>query len=380
MSPKPIPLTIRTSPHLKKKLTVPQIMAHVVIALLPICAWSVWQFGLSALALLIVTTLSCIATEAFFTSISGKSSHEREMPLTLNLENQPRAWYSGISIKNSTLSDYSVVITGLLLALTLPPGFPLWMAAVAGFVAVALGKMLFGGLGQNPFNPALIGRAFVQAAFPVSITTWTPGFLPERFTSFIPSSLALPFMTPADSSDWIASQVDAWSGATPLSLFKSEQVVTSTTDLLFGMSAGSAGETSALLILLGGAFLVARGIMGWKIPVAVMLGTVLTALPFWLFNAEAYPSPLFMLFSGGIMLATVFMATDMVGAPLTPTGIWIFGLFIGFLTVIIRLFGGLPEGAMYAVLLANALAPIIDSYTQPRVFGTGLKQNTGENA
>ena len=350
---KQTPLTIRTSPHLKKVLTVPQIMRNVVYALLPVCAWAVWQFGSSAFALIIVTTLSCMATEQLFTAISGKQS---------------------------TLSDYSVVITGILLALTLPPGFPLWMAAVAGFVAVALGKMLFGGLGQNPFNPALVGRAFVQAAFPVSITTWTPGFLPERFTSFIPSSLALPFMSPADSSGWIAGQVDAYSSATPLSLFKFEQVTTSTQDLLLGMVSGSAGETSALLVLLGGGFLIARGIMSWKIPCAVILGALLTATPFWLTNADVYPGPLFVIFSGGLMLAAMFMATDMVGTPLTPVGIWIYGLFIGFLTVIIRLFGGLPEGAMYAVLVANALAPLIDSVTQPRAFGTRLKQQSGEEA
>lgn len=351
MSSRPTPLTIRTSPHLKKALTVPQIMAYVVLALLPVCAWSVWQFGLSALALIIVTTLSCLGTEALFNSMSGKALSP---------------WKS--------LKDYSAVITGLLLALTLPPSFPLWMAAVAGFVAIALGKALFGGLGMNPFNPALLGRAFVQAAFPVSITSWTPSFLPERFTSFAPSSLALPFMSPADSSGWIAAQVDGVSSATPLSLMKYDQVVTSTTDLMFGMASGSAGETSALLILACGAFLVWKGIMTWKIPAAVLLGAMATALPFWLMNSEVYPSPVFVIFSGGLMLAAVFMATDMVGTPLTPKGIWIYGLTIGFVTVIIRLFGGLPEGAMYAVLLGNALAPLIDNVTQPRVFGTGLKQ------
>ena len=351
MSSKLTPLMIRTSPHLKKALTVQQIMAYVVMALLPVCAWSVWQFGLSAFALIIVTTLSCMGTEALFNSISGKEN---------------------------TLTDYSAVITGLLLALTLPPGFPLWMAAVAGFVAIALGKALFGGLGMNPFNPALLGRAFVQAAFPVSITSWTPNMLPERFTSFIPSSIALPFMSPADSSSWIAAQVDGVSSATPLSLFKFDGVMTNTSDLMFGMVSGSAGETSALLILVCGAFLVWKGIMTWKIPAAVLGGAIATALPFWLINPEVYPSPLFVIFSGGLMLAAVFMATDMVGTPLTPKGIWIYGLVIGSVTVIIRLFGGLPEGAMYAVLLGNALAPLIDSVTQPRVFGTGLK--TGEKA
>lgn len=351
MPQKPIPLTIRTSPHVKKALTVPQIMRHVVLALLPVCAWSVWQFGLSALALMIVTTLACVGAESLFNSLSNK---------------------------DNTLWDYSAILTGLLLALTLPPGFPLWMAAVAGFVAIALGKMLFGGLGQNPFNPALVGRAFVQAAFPVSITTWTPGFLPERFTSFIPSSLAMPFMSPADSKQWILAQVDGYSSATPLSLWKFEQVATSTSDLMSGMVSGSAGETPALLILLCGAWLVYKGIMGWKIPAAVILGAVATALPFWLVNPDIYPSPTFVVFSGGLMLAAVFMATDMVGTPLTPKGIWVYGLMIGFVTVIIRLFGGLPEGAMYAVLLANALAPLIDSVTQPRVFGTGLKKEEGK--
>ena len=350
MSSKPTPLTIRTSPHLKKALTVPQIMAYVVLALMPVCAWSVWQFGISALALIIVTTLSCLATEALFNSIAGKASSPME-----------------------SLRDYSAVITGLLLALTLPPSFPLWMAAVAGFVAIALGKALFGGLGQNPFNPALLGRAFVQAAFPVSITSWTPNLLPERFTSFIPSSIAMPFMSPADSSGWIAAQIDGVSSATPLTLFKSEQVLTSTSDLMYGMVSGSAGETAGLLILVCGIFLVAKGIMSWKIPTAVLGGAMLTALPFWIANPEIYPSPLFVVFSGGLMLAAVFMATDMVGTPLTPKGIWIYGLVIGFVTVIIRLFGGLPEGAMYAVLLGNALAPLIDSVTQPRVFGTQLK-------
>ncbi|WP_281647388.1 RnfABCDGE type electron transport complex subunit D [Parendozoicomonas sp. Alg238-R29] len=339
---KSISMKIRTSPHLKKTLTVRQIMASVVMALLPVCVWSIWLFGLSALVLLITTTLSCMATEALFNRLAGKPAMARES---------------------------SVVITGLLLGLTLPPGFALWMAALAGFVAIALGKVLFGGLGQNPFNPALVGRAFAQAAFPVSITTWTPAFLPERFTSFIPSSLAFPFMTPADASGWIQNQVDGWSGATPLKMIGGGGDFASATDLMFGTVSGSSGETAGLLILLCGAWLVYKGVMGWKIPVAVMLGTVATSLPFWLMDASVYPSPLFMLFSGGLMLAAVFMATDMVGTPLTEKGVWVFGLMIGFLTVIIRLFGSLPEGAMYAVLIANACAPLIDTFTQEKPFG-----------
>ncbi|MTI12496.1 RnfABCDGE type electron transport complex subunit D [Sansalvadorimonas verongulae] len=342
MSGHPLSMKIRTSPHLKKTLTVREIMASVVVALLPVCAWSIWLFGLSALALLITTTLSCIATEALFNRLNGKPALARES---------------------------SVVITGLLLGLTLPPGFALWMAALAGFVSVALGKVLFGGLGQNPFNPALVGRAFAQASFPVAMTTWTPGFLAERFSSFIPSTFAAPFMTPVDASGWIAAQVDGWSGATPLKAIGHTGDFASASDLMFGTVSGSSGETAGLLILLCGAWLVWKGVMGWKIPAAVMLGTVLTSLPFWLIDPVLYPSPVFMLFSGGLMLAAVFMATDMVGTPLTEKGVWIFGLLIGFLTVMIRLFGSLPEGAMYAVLIGNACAPLIDKFTQSKPFG-----------
>ncbi len=173
----PKPIEIRTSPHLKRAISVDRIMRNVVFALLPICAFAVFQFGLSALLLLLTTTGVAIATEWFF---------------------------SRMSERGSTVSDWSVVITGMLLGLTLPPGFPLWMAAVAAFVGVALGKALFGGLGYNVMNPALVGRAFVQAAFPVAITTWTPAFAPGRFVELIPSTLTMPFMRPEPVADWVA--------------------------------------------------------------------------------------------------------------------------------------------------------------------------------
>jgi electron transport complex protein RnfD len=341
-------IELRTSPHLKQAVTVAQIMRNVVYALLPVCAFAVYAFGISVLALLLVTTLSCVLSESLFCRLAGR-------PATVN--------------------DWSIVITGLLLGLTLPPGFPLWMAAVAGFVAVGLGKALFGGLGYNVMNPALVGRAFVQAAFPVAITTWTPAFAAGRFSQFIPSTLTLPFMQPVDISTWLAqTQVDAFSGATPLALQKFEQLSTSASDLFTGMTAGSAGETSALVILAGGLYLAARRMLDWRIPVGVLLGAVLTSLPFWLLDAGRYPDPLFVLFSGGLMLGAVFMASDMVASPVTPRGVWIYSLFIGVLTVIIRLFGGLTEGVMYAILLGNALSPLIATVTQPRVFGANNKE------
>jgi len=345
---KKAPVEIRTSPHMKKVISVEQIMRNVVYALLPICGWSVYQFGVSALALILVTTLSCILTETFF------------------------CW---MSEKPNTVKDFSAVITGLLLALTLPPGFPLWMAAVAGFIAIGLGKSLFGGIGYNVMNPALVGRAFVQAAFPVAITTWSPSFVPGRFSEFIPSSLAAPFMSPVDITDWVREHaIDGFTGATPLAVQKFEHITTDASDLLFGMVAGSAGETAALLILLCGLYLAIRKMMDWRIPAAVFVGTVVTALPLYLHNPEIYPSPQFMLLSGGLMLGAVFMASDMVGSPLTVKGIWLYGMLIGFLTVMIRIFGGLTEGVMYAILVANALAPLIDSVTQPRVYGARKKR------
>ncbi len=334
---------LKTSPHLRSAPSVDQIMRNVVYALLPITGWSVWQFGLSALVLTVVVVASCLGTERFFNWLADKPS---------------------------SLDDWSAVITGLLLALTLPPAFPFWMGAVAGFAAIGIGKALFGGLGFNVFNPALVGRAFVQAAFPVAITTWTPAFAPSRFAEFVPSSLALPFMSPAPVADWITRQgVDAFTGATPLAAWKFGGVATDSLDLFVGLTAGSAGETSAVLILLGGLYLAARRMMNWRVPAAMLLGAALTALPFWLWAPESYPSPLFVLFSGGLMLGAVFMASDMVASPVTPAGVWIYGLLMGFLTVVIRFWGGLPEGVMYAILLGNAASPLIEAVTQPRIYG-----------
>lgn len=319
------------------------IMRHVVYALLPLCAYSVWNFGISALALIVVATAACIATEHVLCHVAGRPS---------------------------SVGDFSVVITGILLGLTLPPGFPLWMAAVGAFVAVALGKMLFGGLGFNVFNPALVGRAFLQVSFPVAITTYTKALDPARFTQFIPSSLAFPFMQPPP--------VDALSSATPLQLQKFDHVLTDTAPLFFGQVPGSAGETSALLILLCGGYLALRKFLDWRIPAAMLGGAAATAAMFHYINPAAYPGPVFVLFSGGLMLGAVFMATDMVGSPVTPLGVWIYGAVMGFTTVIIRFLGGLPEGVMYAILLGNAVSPVIDNLTQPRIYGARKKQKVAQ--
>ncbi len=338
---------ISTSPFIRRAPTVAQIMRNVVYALMPLAVFAVHHFGISALALIIATTLSCVLTEHLFCKLSHKKT---------------------------TIGDASAVITGLLLALTLPPGFPLWMGAVGGFVAIAMGKTLFGGIGFNVFNPALVGRAFLQAAFPVSITTWTPAHVDNRFVEFIPSSLAWPFMKPVSTAEWtVQMATDGFTGATPLALMKFQGIFTDSWDLFIGLTAGSAGEPSSLLILLCGAYLVFRKMLDWRIPAAVILGTVLCSAIFYFIDSQQYPSPAFMIFSGGLMFAAVFMASDMVASPVTPLGILVFGLLVGFLTVIIRLFGGLTEAVMYAILFGNAATPLIESYTQPRVYGETRK-------
>ena len=330
-------LNISTSPHLKRGVSTDDIMRNVVWALLPASAFAVYAFGLSVFLLLVTSVTAAILTEHMLCRWSGQES---------------------------TVNDWSAAITGLLLGLTLPPAFPLWMAFVGGVIAIALGKFAFGGLGYNSFNPALVGRAVLQAAFPAAITTWHPAFLEGRFTEIASSTLALPFMEP---------QYDAISGATPLSAFKFDQVTADTADLALGLVSGSAGETCALLIILGGIYLAARKMMNWRIPVTILLTVYLFSQLMYMVDAEAYPSPVFMLFSGGLMLGAVFMATDMVASPLTSKGVIVYGALIGLLIVIIRLWGGLPEGVMYAILLANAVSPHIDSALQNRVYGTVKK-------
>ena len=338
---------IRTAPHVHSGRSVEQIMRNVVYALLPICAYAVWLFGISAAALIATTTATCVLEEY---------------------------WSCRMAERETSVGDFSVVITGILLGLILPAGLPLWMGAVGAFIAVGPGKMLFGGLGFNVFNPALVGRAFLQAAFPVAITSYTPARALHRFAEFVPTSLAIPFLKAAPLKDWMARvQVDGFTGATPLMLQKFEHVTTDPWTLFLGDRAGSGGETCALLILLCGCYLIVRKMMDWRIPVAMLLGALLTGGAYHLSNPARYPGPLFVLFSGGLMLGALFMATDPVASPVTPLGMWIYGLLMGFIAVLIRFEGGLSEGVMYAILLGNALAPLIDNVTQPRAYGQRKK-------
>ncbi|UCD23044.1 MAG: RnfABCDGE type electron transport complex subunit D, partial [Gemmatimonadota bacterium] len=235
---------------------------------------------------------------------------------------------------------------------------------LGGVFGIGFGKLIFGGLGQNIFNPALLGRAFLQAAFPVPLTTWPA--LGGDWWALRGDNFALPLMSP--------NVPDALTGATPLGLMKFEQVVTANTDLIMGSIGGSLGETSGIIILICGVYLALRNHLNWRIPISILLTVAVLAGGLHLLDPERYPTALFMLFSGGLMLGAVYMATDMVTSPVTNRGCWVFGFGIGFLVVVIRLWGGLPEGVMYAILLMNAMVPFINRATQPRVFGTKLKE------
>ncbi len=326
----PSKLIVTASPHVKSADSTPKIMWHVVFRLAPVIVSSAWFFGMSALLVIVAATISALLTE-------------RAMG------------------KGGTLADGSAMITGLLLGLTLPAGMPLWMVAIGGAFAIAFGKTVWGGLGQNVFNPALVGRAFLQAAFPVAITTWpTVG---GSFMELKGDLFALPFLHPV---------TNAVTSATPLGLLKFEETGTALMPLIMGNTGGSVGETAALVILAGGLYLALRQYLNWRIPASILLTVAALSTVLHLVDAKK-PDAFFMLFSGGLMLGAVYMATDMVTSPVTNKGKWVFGFGIGVLVVLIRVWGGLPEGVMYAILFMNALTPFINRATQPAVFGSATR-------
>ena len=286
-------------------------MWAVIIALIPAMGFSVYFFRLQAVKLLVTCAFFSIASEYIFIKLRRK-----------NLPNEP-----------------SALLTGILLALVLPPDLPLWAAAMGAIFAVIFGKQIFGGLGYNIFNPALVGRAFLMATFPVLMTTWT-------------APLTL----------------DTLTGATPLGLLKFQHLLTPISDLFWGNVAGSLGETSAFALLVGGIFLIAKRYIDWRIPV-FYLGTVaiFSEIAF-LFNS-AYGSPLFHLLAGGLMLGAFFMATDPVTTPVSRLGRIIFGVGAGVVVMVIRLWGGYPEGVMFSILLMNAITPLLDRYIKPKILG-----------
>jgi Na+-translocating ferredoxin:NAD+ oxidoreductase subunit D len=255
--------------------------------------------------------------------------------------------------QSHTLRDGSAALTGLLLAMNLPPSAPWWLALIGCVVAIGIGKQVFGGLGYNPFNPALVARVVLLISFPVQMTTWTS-----------PAPMTMGY--------------DALTTATPLGEMQTALMLTGRLpeglednlgQYLFGLQGGSLGEMSVLALLAGALFLFYKKILTWHIPVSFAGSVIVFAGLFWLIDPSRYPSPLFHLLTGGMVLGIFFMATDMVTSPVTPVGMLLFGVGCGVLTVIIRLFGGYPEGVSFAILLMNACTPLIDRFIRPRKFG-----------
>lgn len=320
-------LTVSASPHIRSQESISKIMWNVNLALAPATLFSIYKFGLPAFVIIAAAVVSAVITEYFVQKI-------RRKPVTI--------------------SDGSAFLTGLLLAMCLPPALPVYMTVIGSFIAIAIAKHSMGGLGYNIFNPAHVGRAALMVSWPVAMTTWNNN----------------------------AMSIDAVTSATTLNVLKQQgynkliEIYGSTGSLhnalFFGSKNGSIGEVSVILILIGGIYLIYKGYIYWAVP-TVMLGTV--AILTWIFGPYGYftGDPILHLSAGGLMLGAFFMATDMVTTPITNKGKILFAAGAGAITVLIRLKGGYPEGVCYSILLMNALTPLIDKLIQPEKFGKTRK-------
>lgn len=320
--------TISPSPHVHGGDSIEKNMYGVLIALVPTFIFSVVFFGLGAILVTLISVVACLVFEYVIQKYLMKQ--------------RPTIW------------DGSAIITGVLLAFNLPSSLPLWIVVIGALVAIGIGKMSFGGLGNNIFNPALVGRVFLLISFPVQMTTWP---IPNGFAT-----------------------ADAVTGATPLALVKEAvkngQSVgdilssggVSTGNLILGNIGGSLGEVAAIGLLLGFAYMLIRKIISWHIPVAIFATVIVFSGILNLANPAQFAGPVFHLFTGGLMLGAIFMATDYVTSPMTHKGMLIYGVGIGLLTVIIRVFGAYPEGMSFAILIMNGFTPLINRYCKPRRF------------
>lgn len=308
-------LIVSSSPHVRTEETVSKVMLQVLIALLPATAWGIYIFGLHAALVILTCIAGALASEAAVQKIRNKKI---------------------------TINDYSAAVTGLLLALCLPPSLPLWMAFLGSAFAVIVVKQIFGGLGHNFMNPAHAGRAFLMACYPVAVTSWHAPF--------------------------VLGQPDAVTSATPLGMLKLGEAANlpSFTDAALGLVGGSIGETSAVLLLLGGLYLIWKGVIKYHVP-AVYLGTVFVLAT--LFSGFNPAVGAYHLVTGGLMIGAFFMATDYSTSPVTYRGQIIFALGCGLITTLVRFYGGYPEGVCYSILLMNVATPLIEKYTAPKVFG-----------
>lgn len=317
-------LIISPAPHIHGGDSVSKNMTGVIIALIPALLVGFYFFGLGALIVTLTAVVSCVLFEYLIQRFLLKGE--------------------------TTIMDGSAALTGLLLALNLPSNIPVWMIIAGSLVAIGIAKMTFGGLGNNPFNPALVGRVFMLISFPVEMTSWPR---------------PVPFST---------AYLDAETAATPLAMMKGHfGELPDTLNLFLGNMGGSMGEVSAIAILIGLAYLLYKKIISWHIPVSILATVfIFTAILNWI-QPEAYASPVAHLFTGGLMLGAVFMATDYVTSPMNTRGMLVYGVGIGIITVLIRVFGAYPEGVSFAILIMNAFTPLINTYIKPKRFGEKRK-------
>ena len=317
-------LTVAPSPHVHGGDSVKRNMYGVVIALLPALVASIWFFGLGALSVVLTSIVSCVLIEFLIQKFILK------VP--------------------TTITDGSAAVTGLILSFNLPAGLPLWIVVIGALVAIGVGKMTFGGLGQNIANPAILGRVFLLVSFPAQMTTW-----------------------PVPSSD-----VDGTTGATPLGLLKEGGVGAladiHTSDLLLGNIGGSLGEVAAICLIIGGIFLLVTKVITWHIPVSILATVAVFSGILWGVDPTKYADPMFHLLTGGMLLGAIFMATDYVTSPMSAKGQIVYGVGIGVITMLIRTFGAYPEGMSFAILIMNIVTPLINTYCKPKRFGEVVKK------
>ncbi|MDE5664311.1 MAG: RnfABCDGE type electron transport complex subunit D [Duncaniella sp.] len=308
-------ITISPSPHAQTPVTVTKLMTHVIIALLPAVALALYCFGIGAAIVIVTAIAGCVVTEYLISRFM--------------LGQRP------------TIGNMSAVLTGLLLALNLPSNLPVWTVLIGCVIAIGIGKMTFGGLGCNIFNPALVGRVFLLLSFPVQMTTW-PLPMENRM-----------------------NYLDATTGATTLGQLKMDQITGADVDLLnqaLGFTGGSMGEIGAIALLIGFVYLLCTRVITWHIPVAILATVALFSL---CIGANVGVQ----LLTGGLMLGAIFMATDYVTSPMSHAGMIIYGVMIGIITVVIRQWGAYPEGVSFAILIMNGVTPLINRYVKPRKFG-----------
>lgn len=351
---------VSPSPHIHGKNDTARIMRDVLIALVPAFGVSLWVYGVGSLIITATAVAACVLFEALI----------------------QRYLLGG----RSTIWDCSAVLTGVLLGFNLPSNIPVWMVILGALVAIGVGKMSFGGLGRNLFNPALVGRVFLLISFPVQMTSFPQPAGVETLTAVSTAASGATSISGATATsgataiaETAAVTADAVSGPTLLGWVKSTLASGGTTadladqldytGMLIGLKSGSLGEIAALALLLGFAFLLFRKVITWHIPVAVLGSMALFSGILWMVDPLHYINPVFHILTGGALLGAIFMATDYVTSPMTKKGMMVYGLGIGVITILIRVWGAYPEGVSFAILIMNAVVPLIDKYMKPKGFG-----------